>query len=122
MSEQQRPGVQDADFPAGLMRGPPCTGWAAEASLAACASGFHTVAKSRIWKLVRLLLRGGRAPLLLCCAPHHPGRSLREHQLSHGAGRCPPGTLVGRPALPCGSAHQRLADTCAGSPLVHRWG
>ena len=58
MSEQQRPGVQDADFPAGLMRGPPCTGWAAEASLAACASGLHTMARSSIWKLVRLLLQG----------------------------------------------------------------
>lgn len=40
------------------MRGPPCPGWAEEASPATCVSGPHAVAGSRVWKPVCLLLRG----------------------------------------------------------------
>ena len=60
-----------------------------EASLAACTPGPHAMARCRVWKPVRLLLReqGPSTPVLW--PPHHPGRSLPKFQLSRRAGHWP---------------------------------
>lgn len=112
MSEQQRPGVQDADFPAGLMRGPPCTGWAAEASLAACASGLHTVAKSRIWKLVRLLLRGAGPLCSSAVPPITPEGASKSISSATGLGAAPLGHWWAGPRF-LAAPHIRDSQTLA---------